>query len=87
MISILKTDKVYEKSKLRLHLQDIGFQGFLCLMQGQTFNLEIIHSLTDIILSRGDTIAIFLSIKIILAMLFQDVKLIDSFILVFNAWN
>ena len=54
VIHILKTDKVYEKSKLRLHLHDIGFQGFLCLMQGQTFTLEIIHLLTDIILSRGD---------------------------------
>ena len=52
IISILKTEKVYEKNKLRLHLHDIGFQGFLCLMQGQSLNLEIIHLLTDIILFR-----------------------------------
>ncbi len=53
LINILKTDRAYEKSKQRLYLHDIGFQGLLCLMQGQPSSLEMTHLLTDIILSRG----------------------------------
>ena len=54
IINVLKTDRVYEKSKLRLYLHDCnGFQGLICLMQGQTSSLDITHLLTDVILSRG----------------------------------
>lgn len=53
LVNILKTDRVYEKSKIRLYLHDVGFQGLLCLMQGQASSLDITHLLTDIILSRG----------------------------------
>ncbi|KAI9560727.1 putative neurobeachin-like protein 1-like isoform X3 [Daphnia sinensis] len=52
LINILKTDRAYEKSKLRLYLHDVGFQGLLMLMQGQPSSLEMTHLLTDIILSR-----------------------------------
>lgn len=53
LINILKTDRAYEKSKVRLYLHDVGFQGLLMLMQGQPSSLEMTHLLTDIILSRG----------------------------------
>ena len=46
-------DRAYEKSKHRLYLHDVGFQGLLCLMQGQPSSLEMTHLLTDVILSRG----------------------------------
>ncbi|XP_046650912.1 neurobeachin-like protein 1 isoform X2 [Daphnia pulicaria] len=52
LINILKTDRAYEKSKVRLYLHDVGFQGLLMLMQGQPSSLEMTHLLTDIILSR-----------------------------------
>jgi hypothetical protein len=60
MIHVLKSDRVYEKSKTRLYLHDVGFQGLLCLMQGQTSSLEITHLLTDLILSRGTTLEFLL---------------------------
>lgn len=53
MVNVLKTDRVYEKSKARLHLHDIGFQGLLCLMQGQESSLMIAHLLADLILAKG----------------------------------
>ena len=53
LVNILKTDRVYDKSKLRLYLHDVGLQGLVCLMQGQQSSLEMTHLLTDILLSRG----------------------------------
>lgn len=53
LINVLKTDRAYEKSKFRVYLHDVGFQGLLCLMQGQAASLEVVHLLTDIVLWRG----------------------------------
>ena len=74
-MNVLRTDRVYEKSKHRLYLNDVGFQGLLCLMQGQASSLQMTHLLMDIIVSRGIvhlTSKITCTLVIMLYFLFLD---------------
>ncbi|XP_074640856.1 neurobeachin-like protein 1 isoform X2 [Tubulanus polymorphus] len=51
MISLLlKTDKVYDKSKYRIRLQEVGFSGMISLMQGMQNSSAVLNQLFDLII-------------------------------------
>ncbi|XP_041374666.1 neurobeachin-like protein 1 [Gigantopelta aegis] len=44
---LLKTDRVYEKSKNRLRLLDVGHYGLVCLMQGYQLSVGVVKQLIN----------------------------------------
>lgn len=44
---LLRTDKVYEKSKSRLRLTDCGYSGLVNLMEGCEVSMEMIKSFLE----------------------------------------